>query len=253
MADFRHWGFGVRLRGVTRHYGTGPRQSIAALVGISLEIAPGSVVAVAGPSGSGKSTLLHLIGAMDAPDAGSIRVDGKEVTQLSRREQAEFRRTIGFVFQRFHLLPALTVVDNVVSPLLPYRAPFDKFAKARSLLGAVGLAGRERSLPSRLSGGQQQRVAIARALINDPGLLLADEPTGNLDSTTGAEILELLLDLRRERGMTVVVATHDPMIASRCDRILTLKDGVVVDDLVVSGALDVDQLLGRIGRLNPEA
>jgi putative ABC transport system ATP-binding protein len=117
----------------------------------------------------------------------------------------------------------------------------------------VGLSGRERSLPSRLSGGQQQRVAVARALINDPGLLLADEPTGNLDSTTGAEIMELLVDLRRHRGMTVIVATHDPVIASRCDRIVRLRDGRIVDDVILAASADVEEVLGRIGRLNPEA
>lgn len=246
-------GFPVVLAAVSRRYSTGQGQSITAIEDVTLEIPPGSVLAVAGPSGSGKSTLLHVIGAMDVPDAGSIRVGDIEVTKLARRQQAEYRRTIGFVFQRFHLLPALTVLDNVVAPLLPYRPPFDRFAKARELVEAVGLEGRGRSLPSRLSGGQQQRVAIARALINDPGLLLADEPTGNLDSATGTEIMDLLLDLRRERGMTVIVATHDPVIASRCDRIVRLRDGRVVDDVAVAASVDVDAVLGRIGRLNPEA
>jgi putative ABC transport system ATP-binding protein len=167
------------------------------------------------------------------------------------RRQPGYRRRIGFVFQRFHLLPALTVLDNVAAPLLPYRTSFAKFDKARDLLAAVGLAGRERSIPSRLSGGQQQRVAIARALINDPGLLLADEPTGNLDSATGAEIMDLLVDLRERRGMTIVVATHDPVIASRCDRIIRLRDGRVIDDVGVSVGVDADALLGRIGRIDP--
>ncbi|HEX2240429.1 MAG TPA: ATP-binding cassette domain-containing protein, partial [Actinomycetota bacterium] len=153
-------------------------------------------------------------------------------------------------FQRFHLLPALTVLDNVVAPLLPYRTQFDKFAKAGELLAATGLGDRSGSLPSRLSGGQAQRVAIARALINDPGLLLADEPTGNLDSTTGAEILELLLQLRDDRGMTVVVATHDPVVASRCDRIVRLRDGKVVEDIEVEQS-DGDDLLSRISRFDP--
>jgi putative ABC transport system ATP-binding protein len=188
---------------------------------------------VAGPSGSGKSTLLHVIGAMDTPDAGSIVVGGREVTALSRGEQAAYRRTIGFVFQRFHLLPALSVRDNVAAPVLPYRTAYDKFARASELLAAVGLGGRGNSLPSRLSGGEQQRVAIARALINEPGLLLADEPTGNLDSVTGAEIVNLILNLRSRRGMTVIVATHDPLVASRCDRVVKLRDGKVVDDVRV--------------------
>ena len=140
-----------------------------------------------------------------------------------------------------------------MAPVLPYRTTYDKFDRARQLVDAVGLAGRERSLPSRLSGGQQQRVAIARALINDPGLLLADEPTGNLDSATGTEIMDLLLDLRQERGMSVIVATHDPVIASACDRIVRLRDGRVVDDVMVSGQVDTEALLGRIARLDPDA
>ena len=142
---------------------------------------------------------------MDRADAGRIVVGADDVSALDRGAQAAFRRRIGFVFQRFHLLPALTVLDNVAAPLLPYRTGFDKIERARELLTAVGLAGRDDALPSQLSGGQQQRVAIARALVNDPVLMLADEPTGNLDSATGAEIVQLLLDLRDERGMTVSV------------------------------------------------
>ncbi len=175
---------------------------------MSLSVPSGTIVGVTGPSGSGKSTLLHVVGAMDVPDSGRIVVGKAEVTAFERRSQAEYRRTIGFVFQRFHLLPALSVLDNVAAPLLPFKTSFDKSERAAELLAAVGLGGREDALPSQLSGGQQQRVAIARALVNDPGLLLADEPTGNLDSTTGTEIMELLLDLRRTRGMTVLVATH---------------------------------------------
>jgi putative ABC transport system ATP-binding protein len=152
---------------------------------VTLSVDPGQVVAVTGPSGSGKSTLLHVIGAMDLADAGTIRVGDREVTALFRRERAALRRTIGFVFQRFHPLPALTVGDNVAAPLIPVRSSFDPNERARGLLAAVGLADRAAALPSTLSGGEQQRVAIARALINDPGLVLADEPTGNLDSVTG--------------------------------------------------------------------
>jgi putative ABC transport system ATP-binding protein len=174
--------------------------------------------------------MLHVIGAMDEPDEGSVQVDGLEVTSLSRNDQASYRRRIGFVFQRFHLLPALTVLDNVIAPVLPYRTDFDRFAKGKKLLAAVGLTGRESSLPSRLSGGEQQRVAIARALINDPGLLLADEPTGNLDSETGGEIVQLILNIRRGRGMTVIVATHDPVVAERCDRVVALRDGRIIGD-----------------------
>ena len=244
-------GVALDLREVTRRYVTAPDQSLTALNDVTLSIEPAKVVGVAGPSGSGKSTLLHLIGAMDVPDEGTVVVDGVDLSSLSKRALAEFRRSIGFVFQRFHLLPALTVVDNVIAPLLPYRVRFDKFEKARELLAAVGLEDRANSLPSRLSGGQAQRVAIARALLNDPGLLLADEPTGNLDSTTGAEILQLLLDLRAQRDMTIVVATHDPVIASRCDRIVRLQDGAVIEDLQIEPSGTPDELLGRISRLDP--
>ncbi len=204
-----------------------------------------------GPSGSGKSTLLHLIGAMDEADGGTIVVGDYEVTQLARREQPDYRRRIGFVFQRFHLLPALTAIDNVASPLLPYRTEFDKHERARELLAAVGLGGRESALPSELSGGEQQRVAIARALINKPILLLADEPTGNLDSRTGAGIMELLLDLRAQHGMTVIVATHDPVVASACERIIRLRDGRIIDEMNVPHDLDLDDVLERINRLDP--
>ncbi len=244
-------GVAIDLAGITRRYVSGPGQEVIALHDVSLSIAAGSVVGIAGPSGSGKSTLLHLVGAMDSPSEGNVVVGGIDLLSLSKSAQAEFRRSIGFVFQRFHLLPALTVIDNVAAPLLPYRVQFDKFEKARELLAAVGLEGRADSLPSRLSGGQAQRVAIARALINDPGLLLADEPTGNLDSTTGAEILQLLLDLRDQRGMTVVVATHDPVIASRCDRIVRFHDGRVIDDVQVEPSTDPQEVLGRISRLDP--
>ncbi|MFF8960162.1 ABC transporter ATP-binding protein [Streptomyces sp. NPDC014894] len=188
----------------------------------------GEVVALTGPSGSGKSTLLHLIGALDVPDSGTIEVDGVTVTGLGRRALAEYRRGVGFVFQRFHLLPTLTALDNVMAPLLPYRTSFDKRARARELLDAVGLEERAGALPSKLSGGQQQRVAIARALINRPSLVLADEPTGNLDSRTGAEVMEVLLSLRETFGSTVVMATHDPSMVDRCDRAVELRDGKVV-------------------------
>lgn len=224
-------GVDVALDGVSKRYVTGPDQLIVALDAVSLVVQPGTVLGVAGPSGSGKSTLLHVIGAMDTPDAGLVRVGETFVNQLSRRGQAAYRRKIGFVFQRFHLLPALTALDNVAAPLIPYRTGFDKFDRAIELLDGVGLADRATSLPSRLSGGEQQRVAIARALINDPGLLLADEPTGNLDSRTGEAVMELLLELRRERGMTMIVATHDPVIAQRCDKIVRLLDGRVTEVL----------------------
>src|ERR671928_918407 len=217
---------------VVKRYRTGSAL-VTALDGISISVEPGSTVAITGPSGSGKSTLLHLIGAMDVADEGRIVVQGQDVTRLSARAQAAYRRTIGFVFQRFHLLPALTALDNVAAPLIPYRTDFDKHARAAQLLGSVGLEGREAALPSELAGGEQQRVAIARALVNDPGLLLADEPTGNLDSETGLEIVQLLLDLRAQRGMTVIVVTHNSLVAARGDRVVRLHDGRLLDDVEV--------------------
>lgn len=220
----------VELRGVSRRYRVDSNQTVTALDDINLWVPAGSATAIVGPSGSGKSSLLHLVGAMDRPDSGAVRVNDITVSELSGRDRSDYRRTIGFVFQRFHLLPALTVLDNVAAPLLPVKTPFDKFDKARRLLGSVGLEDRAGGLPSRLSGGQQQRVAIARALISDPVLLLADEPTGNLDSKTGVEVLELLLGIREEMGMTVLIATHDPDVASRCDRTVRLQDGRIVDD-----------------------
>jgi putative ABC transport system ATP-binding protein len=240
----------VRVDALSKRYDPGG-VSITAVDQLSLDVEPGEFIAVTGPSGSGKSTLLHLVGAMDRPDAGSIVVGDTEVTALSRREQTNYRRSVGFVFQRFHLLPALSALDNVAAPLLPYRMDFDKFERAAELLAAVGLAGREDSLPSQLSGGQQQRVAIARALVNRPALLLADEPTGNLDSQTGTEIVELLLALRQDHGMTVMIATHDPVIASRCDRVIRLIDGQVVDDIAVAPAATADDVLERISRIDP--
>jgi len=221
-------GFAVRLDEVSKRYRPAPGQVVTALDRVSLDVEAAGIVALMGPSGSGKSTLLHLVGAMDTADEGRIRVGERELTRLSRREQTAYRRTIGFVFQRFHLLPALTVVDNVGAPLLPRRGAAEVVPRARALLDAVGLDGKGDVLPSRLSGGEQQRVAIARALLNDPGLVLADEPTGNLDSATGAAIVDLLLRLREERGMTILVATHDRSVAERCDRIVRLEDGRTV-------------------------
>jgi putative ABC transport system ATP-binding protein len=235
---------------VSKRYTT-EGQTVIALDRVTLSVPSGSVTAVTGPSGSGKSTLLHVIGAMDRADSGSIKVGDIEISILTRAQQAAYRQTIGFVFQRFHLLPALTTLDNVIAPVIPFRTRFDKHVKARELLELVGLSGREGSLPSRLSGGEQQRVAIARALIHDPALLLADEPTGNLDSGTSNEIMQLLLDLREQRTMTVLIATHNPLIYSRCDRVVRLEDGRVAEDIDVRRSADPDQMLGRIRRLDP--
>jgi len=243
-------GFRVELDGVWKRFESAG-QTVTALADVSLSLDAGTVVAVTGPSGSGKSTLLHVVGAMDAADEGRIQVGDFLVSELDRRAQVTYRRRIGFVFQRFHLLPALTSLDNVAAPALPHRVPFDKHERARALLAAVGLAGREHEVPTRLSGGEQQRVAIARALLNEPGLLLADEPTGNLDSETAAEIVQLLLDLRAERGMTIVLATHNLQVAARCDCVVRLQDGRLLDDVEVPRTEPPEELLERIGRIGP--
>lgn len=219
----------VELAGVSKAYRTPGGVTVPALVELSVGFAAGSSVAVTGPSGSGKSTLLHLLGAMDVADSGRVRVGEVEVSGLTRRTAVAYRRTVGFVFQRFHLLPALSALDNVVVPVLPYRSGFDKGARAAELLERVGLGGRADALPAQLSGGQQQRVAIARALMNRPVILLADEPTGNLDTDTGAEIMDLIEGIRRDEGTTVVVATHDQALAARAGQVVRLVDGRLLD------------------------
>jgi putative ABC transport system ATP-binding protein len=240
---------GIELRGVSKHYGTGSGQLVAAADDVSFAISRGGLIALSGASGSGKSTMLHLIGAIERPDSGTIVNDGTEVTALRGAALAAYRRSVGFVFQRYNLLPALTALDNVIVPVLPYRTGWDKAARGRQLLEAVGLGGRERSLPSRMSGGEQQRVAIARALINSPHLLLADEPTGNLDSRSAAGVLDLLARVREENQMTVIIATHDPQIAARCDRLIRLRDGAVTDDIEIAGGYPVDETIRRVGQL----
>lgn len=199
-------------------------------MGVSLDVEPGESVAVVGPSGSGKSTLLHVMGAMDRPDDGAVLVDDTNVEQLSRRGAAAFRRQVGFVFQHYHLLPQLSALDNVMVPVMPVRVDFDPRVRAQQLLNAVGLASRARAKVTELSGGEQQRVAIARALISRPRLLLADEPTGALDSRTGDEVLDVLAQVQSDYGMTMVLATHEITVAAQCSRLVNLRDGVVVAD-----------------------
>jgi ABC-type lipoprotein export system ATPase subunit len=230
----------VALRGVARRY-----PGLTALDGVDLEVAAGEVVVLTGASGAGKSTVLHVTGGMDRPDEGSVEIDGAE---LQPRDLDAHRRRIGFVFQRFHLLPALTVLDNVLAPVLPRRVGFDRRERGMELLDAVGLGQRADALPSELSGGQQQRVAVARALINRPGLLLADEPTGNLDSVIGREIIDLLLSLRERYGMTMMIATHDAEVAANGDRVVRLQDGRITSDQRVTPSGDV---LDRLGGLRP--
>ena len=201
----------------------GARETTA-LDRIRLSVAPGEFVAVAGPSGCGKSTLLHLAGGIDVATRGRVLVDGRDLTRLTDAELTLFRRrSVGVVFQFFHLLAALTVLENVELPLALDGAPNSE--RARALLDRVGLAGREASYPDELSGGQMQRVAVARALVHDPPLLLADEPTGNLDSAAGAAVLDLIGEMQRERGLTVLLATHSDEAARRASRVVRLKDG----------------------------
>jgi len=207
--------------------GSGP---VTILDGVTLAVPAGQFVAVTGPSGSGKSTLLGLIAGLDRPTAGSIAVDGHDLGGLDEDRLARLRRErIGYVFQSFHLIPTLTALENVAVPLELGGAP-DAVGRARSLLAEVGLAERVEHYPAQLSGGEQQRVALARAFANRPALLLADEPTGNLDSATGAQIVDLLVAWNRERGSTLVLVTHDPALARHADRVVELRDGRVVAD-----------------------
>jgi putative ABC transport system ATP-binding protein len=220
----------IQLEQVSRDYGDG--KVVHALRDVSLEIARGERVAVMGPSGSGKSTLLNLICGLDEPSAGRIKFDGVEVAALSDDARTRLRREkIGMVFQTFNLLPTLTALENVALPLrLQGLARREAEARASRMLDRVGLSGRATHRPDQLSGGERQRIAIARALIFEPPLLLADEPTGNLDSQTGEEILRLLDDLHREFNTTILLVTHNELAAAHCDRILFLRDGSVVKE-----------------------
>lgn len=219
----------ITLAGVSHVYRVG-QSLVRAVDGVSTTIPTGSVTCLLGPSGSGKSTLLHLIGGVERCQAGQITVDDWTVSSLTGTDLARYRRShVGFVFQAFHLLPTLTALENVEVPLvLAGVAPAERRARARDLLERVGLADRAGHRPDQLSGGEQQRVAVARALIHGPRLVLADEPTGNLDSDTGAQVLALLLELQREHGCTVVIATHNEALAEQADLRLRLRDGRLV-------------------------
>ncbi len=214
----------IRLREVTKVYRKG-QASVRALDGIDLHVAEKGMVAIVGPSGSGKSSLLHIIGAMDRPTSGEVIVAGRALTALPEADLTRFRRqTVGFVFQTFNLIPNLTAIENVMLPMeFNEVASAERRDRARALLERVGLANRLTHRPSELSGGEQQRVAIARALANNPALILADEPTGNLDSKTGQVIYELLREIARDR--TVLVVTHAELLAQMADRVLHIKDG----------------------------
>jgi lipoprotein-releasing system ATP-binding protein len=219
----------VQADAITKAYQMGSR-TLEVLRGISVAIQPGETVAIIGPSGAGKSTLLHALGGLDQPTAGRVLFRGRDLYRLSPRERTAIRaRHVGFMFQAYHLLPELDVLENVLLPTLTVwemrRQKAHYRAKAEALLAAVGLSERMNHTPLELSGGEQQRVAMARALMNDPELVLADEPTGNLDSVTGDQVLQSLFSLTRERRHTLVLVTHNNEIAATCDRIIHLKDG----------------------------
>lgn len=222
----------IEVEGLCKIYKQSGNHGVVALREVSFTIERGEMVAIMGPSGSGKSTLMHILGCLDKPDKGRYILAGREVTALDTFELAAIRnRYIGFVFQNFNLLSRATALENVALPLVYARVNGrERERRARNVLQTLGLAGREHHLPTQLSGGQQQRVAIGRALINNPELLLADEPTGQLDSKASADIMYLLQTLHRERGLTIVIVTHEPDIAYHCQRILRLRDGMLVAD-----------------------
>jgi putative ABC transport system ATP-binding protein len=234
----------LRAHGLRKEYGKG-EGLVRAVDGVDLDIAAGETVAVMGPSGCGKSTLLHLLGGLDRPSGGEVWLNGHRIDDISEKALARMRRTaVGFVFQAFHLMEELTTVENVeLSALLAGRSPRTARRRAEQLLAQVGLADRARFLPSALSGGQRQRVAIARALSNEPLVVLADEPTGNLDSAAALDVLQLFESLH-ESGQTLVIVTHDARIAATADRMISMRDGAFVDETRLTGGTT-----GQLGAL----
>ncbi len=221
----------IRAADLRRHFTMGD-QTVRALDGVSTEVASGEFLAMMGPSGSGKSTLLYLLGGLDRPTAGRIWIAGQELSALDENALAAYRqRQIGFIFQSFHLVPTMTALENVMFPMVFARVPqAERRERAAALLALVGLGERLAHRPTELSGGQQQRVAIARALANDPPIILADEPTGNLDSQMGEEIMRLLVRLNREEGRTILIVSHDPTVTDYTTRALHLRDGKLVEE-----------------------
>ena len=229
----------IRLEGIHKTYSMGDVE-VHALRGVTLGIREGEFVAIMGASGSGKSTTMNIIGCLDSPTRGSYALDGREVSRLSKDERADIRlRKLGFVFQGFNLLARTSALENVELPMLYAGVEgAERKRRAAEALRAVGLAGREQNHPNQLSGGQQQRVAIARALVNDPKLILADEPTGALDSRTSVEVMEIFQRLNRERGITLVLVTHEQDIAAYADRVVVFKDGRITKDYRVDAPRD---------------
>lgn len=220
----------IDASGLTKVYRMGEME-VHALRGANVKIRRGEVVSIMGPSGSGKSTLMNILGCLDHPTSGQYILDGEIVSNLTSDQLAGIRnRKVGFVFQSFNLLPRATALSNVELPMRYAGVSRDRFRQAREALDAVGLSDRVNHRPTELSGGQQQRVAIARALVNDPAIIMADEPTGNLDSKSGKEIMELLLGLNRDRGTTVIIVTHDKGIADQTQKIISLYDGLIIEE-----------------------
>lgn len=225
----------ISTQDVTRELKLGSH-TIHALRGVNMNIYQGEMVGIIGPSGSGKSTLLGIIGGLDSPTAGKVEIDGIDISRMNEDKLTEIRnQKIGFIFQFFNLIPTLTALENVALPIeFAQQRRHNPRKRAKELLNMLGLSDRMNHRPNELSGGQQQRVAIARALANDPPILLADEPTGNLDSESGATVMAALNNIRNESGTTVILVTHDPALASQMDRVLTLVDGRIVDGVVAS-------------------
>ena len=224
----------LEVKELTKNYGSGENQ-VTALDHVSFQVKKGEFIAIVGASGSGKSTLMNLIGGIDRPTSGSVVIDGKKIFDMNESEMAIFRRrNIGIVYQFYNLIPNLTVDENIMLPcLLDQRKP--DAGKLDRIVEMTGLSHRRKHLPGQLSGGQQQRVSVGRALINDPAFILADEPTGNLDSRSGREVIELLMAANRKAGQTLILITHDENIALQADRILTISDGRIIRDEVIRG------------------
>jgi putative ABC transport system ATP-binding protein len=237
----------IQLVGIEKIYDTGSVR-VHALRNVDLTIQPGEFVAIMGTSGSGKSTLMNILGCLDRPTAGQYLLEGVDISQLDKDQRADVRnRKLGFVFQGFNLLRRTTALENVELPLIYAGVPAaERVRRSRAALNIVGLAYREDNHPSQLSGGQQQRVAIARALVNNPSMLLADEPTGNLDTRTSLDVMGVFQRLNRESGITIVLVTHEPDIAEFADRVVTVRDGRVVSDRVVSNTRDAVEELAKL-------